>query len=319
MDQEKLSGYNPPWGFLPPYGFMNEDDMSEVMNPVKPKAWLGSQADYDNWFNYTLKTIQELLWPVFDPNSKTWIGRSKVWIEELTNVDLTLLRELYTSVPEAINRPVNAPGGLKPLKTHHELFVKEDLEVTNWGLDYSTYDASFTDAQVNSLVSIITNTYGQKDGSAILRMKYHLRRPRPYQTAVLMGFNDFTYYEALTADSPSMCHGHCAQGLVLVGAVMERFLLSGTHLTPESWRALEQFAVDIGDRRVMARVHYPSDLLSSWFLVLTMADYIFATPEVKQHLWSAISKRSQMYALINSNGSPRYQGMLDAIQVAALA
>jgi hypothetical protein len=98
---------------------------------------------------------------------------------------------------------------------------------------------------------------------------------------------------------------------------MERFLLSGTHLTDANWEALEQFAVDIGDRRVLARVHYPSDLLSSWLMVMGMANYVFSTREVKNHLWAAISKRSQMYRRIVSTGSPRYMGMVQAIKHAA--
>src|SRR5579863_7035851 len=127
------TGYagNPPWGLFPPYGFMNDDDMSVVMNPVKPKAWRGSQASYDNWFNGSLNTIRDLLWPVFDEASKTWVGPSAPWMEELTRLDLTLMRKLYTSVPEAIDEPVQAPDGLQPLKTHHDLFSEEDLHVTN--------------------------------------------------------------------------------------------------------------------------------------------------------------------------------------------
>lgn len=317
MSEDLRSLDNSSWGIFPPYGDMNVDDMSVIMNPGKPKGWRGNQISYEAWFKRTLETIQELLWPVFDAKTKTWVGTSKAWMEKLTMEDLTLMRKLYTDIPETIDQPICAPDGLYPLKTHHELFSEEDLHVTNWGVSYTTYDKTFTDVQVKKMVAIITNALGKSEGGSILRMKYLLRRPRPYQTALLLGFHDFTYYEALSADTPSMCHGHCAQGLLLVGAVMERFLLSGTQLTPDSWRALEQFAVDIGDRRVLARVHYPSDLLSSWLMVMSMASYVFAMREVKQHLWSAISQRSQMYRLIKSTASPRYEGMLLAIQQAA--
>lgn len=315
-EEETRYAGNLSWGIFPPYGFMNQDDMSSVRNPLKPKGWLGSQESFDRWFDHTLNTIKDLLWPEFDRNSLTWHGPSRSRMEELTRLDLNLMRSLYTA-PEAINLPINAPDGLQPLKTHHELFSAEDLEVTAWGTYYSTYDKTFTDAQVSELVSIITNSFGVREGGSVLRFKYLLNRPRPYQMALLLGFEDFTYYEALSADTPSMCHGHCAQGLLFVGAVMERFLLGGHQISPKSWRALEQFSVDIGDRRVLARVHYPSDLLSSWLIVMTMADHVFATQEVKEHLWTAISQRSQMYDRIKSVGSPIYQRALEAIQNAA--
>jgi len=317
MANQTSTLHNPTWGIFPPYGFMNKDDESAIMNLAKPPAWRGSQASYDRWFSDSLKTIQDNLWPVFDEKSRTWVGGSTRWMERLTEVDLRLMIQLGTK-PEAIDLTVDAPIGLQPLKTHHELFSEEDLLVTNWGMSHSTYDKTFTDAQVKNLVAVITGAYGRVVGSSILRMKYLLNRPRPYQMACLLGLEDFTYYEALSADTPSMCHGHCAQGLLLVGAVMERFLLSGTPLSPASWSALEQFAVDIGDRRVLARVHYPSDLLSSWYLVMGMANQVFATPKVKQHLWIAISKRSAMYRLIAAEQLQPYGKMLKAIEEAAL-
>jgi hypothetical protein len=308
----------PPWGIFPPYGLMNEDDMSVVNNPVKPAAWRGDQKSFEQWFDRTFKTIQKLLWPSFDQHTKTWVGSSKGSMEQLTRLDLSVMRKLYAAVPDAIDRPVDAPIGLQPLKTQHDLFSEEDLHVTNWGTSYTTYDKTFTDAQVKNLVSIITNAFGKSEGNILLRMKYLLRRPRAYQMAPLLGFDDFTYFEALSADTPSMCHGHCAQGLLLVGAVMERFILSGTKLGADNWRALEQFSVDIGDRRVLARVHFPSDLLSSWYIVMGMANHVFATSEVKMHLWSAISNRSQMYRLIEQENSPLYNRMLEVIRIAAL-
>src|SRR5580658_8620717 len=93
---------NPPWGLFPPYGFMNKDDMSSVMDKSKPEAWRDSQKSYDDWFNCTLKKIQSLLWPIFDEEKRTWEGDSKSSMFDLTSIDLTLMRELYTGSTEAI-------------------------------------------------------------------------------------------------------------------------------------------------------------------------------------------------------------------------
>jgi hypothetical protein len=135
--------------------------------------------------------------------------------------------------------------------------------------------------------------------------------------SMILGFTDFTYHEALSADTPAMCSGHCAQSLLTVGAVMEQIITTGRELSPASWAALEQFAADIGDRRVMARVHYPSDSLASWIMVMGMANYIFTVPDVKRHLWNAIQQRSAIHRLILTAQSSVYAGALDALQAVA--
>ena len=301
-DTTSITTVGPPWGLFPPYGFMEANAMSVVTGSGHPPAWRGSAQDYEAWLAGIQKTIQDLIWPVFDWNAKTWSGASVAWMDELTRFDLNVLRKMYTAYPQIIDRPISAPGGMTPLPTHHQLFEAEDMSAEGWSKYLRHYDQNWESDQVDDITAIVRDAYRTKVGSGILRLKYALQRPRPYQMALILGYDDFTYYEALTADTPSMICGHCAQALLLFGAVIERILLSGTSLSPERWAALEQVAVDIGDRRVMARVHYPSDGLASWIMVLSMADHVFATPEVKKHLHSAITKRSVVYQMIEKEG-----------------
>lgn len=77
--------------------------------------------------------------------------------------------------------------------------------------------------------------------------------------------------------------------------------------------ALEQFGVDIGDRRVFAGVHYPSDNLSSWILALRLGREVFADPRVWLFLAEAIQKRSAVYQTLVSSGKSAYSDALGEV------
>jgi hypothetical protein len=67
-----------------------------------------------------------------------------------------------------------------------------------------------------------------------------------------------------------MISGHCLEGC-LAGAWLAWCLqFDSQGLDHLDWRrvhkALQQWSVDIGDRRVMAQVHYPSDNIGSWWV-----------------------------------------------------
>ncbi len=62
--------------------------------------------------------------------------------------------------------------------------------------------------------------------------------------------------------------------------------------------ALQQFAVDIGDRRVFAGVHYPSDNISSWYAALRIIPHIFDGQSAATFLWTAITTKSLVYGAL---------------------
>jgi hypothetical protein len=294
---------------------MNIDDLSLAnRHPQRPKDWKEDEATYENWFADTLKVIQDLIWPVFDVPTKTWRGASVPDMEVLTRADLDLLRQIYNAFPQPIRQPIHSKIGTLGRKTHFDLFTEEDLEVSHWGTSYAHYDSNWTPDEIAKLQATILEGNDSKYGGSLLRFKNNLRRPRPYQMAMILDYTDFSYYEALSADTPSICCGHCMQSLLSVGTVMERLILTKQDFKPERWEALEQFAADIGDRRVMARVHYPSDNLSSWIIVMRIANHVFGTPEVKKRLWEAISERSFVYDLINSSGNPVYKAAMKELR-----
>ena len=65
---------------------------------------------------------------------------------------------------------------------------------------------------------------------------------------------------------------------------------------------MKQYMVDIGDRRVFAGVHYPSDNLASWFCALRLCDHFFSTAgqDAKTLMWEAISQHSAVYKAMAS-------------------
>jgi len=90
---------------------------------------------------------------------------------------------------------------------------------------------------------------------------------------------------------------------------------------------LRQFTVDIGDRRVFAGVHYPSDNLSSWYTALKLIPHVFTEPTdawVRDFLWKAIDLRSIVFGAIKNhiaahpNDSP-YRDAVAAIRKLAHA
>jgi hypothetical protein len=87
---------------------------------------------------------------------------------------------------------------------------------------------------------------------------------------------------------------------------------------------LQQFTVDIGDRRVFAGVHYPSDNLSSWYTALKLLPHVIdpsALASVRKFLWEAISLKSIVFAEImrhiNSHDRSPYRAAVAAIEKAA--
>lgn len=61
---------------------------------------------------------------------------------------------------------------------------------------------------------------------------------------------------------------------------------------------LAQHAIDVGDRRVLAGVHYPSDNISSWIVALLIAPKACRDDQAAGWLWRAISERSVVYKAI---------------------
>jgi len=245
------------------------------------------------WHDHRTHDIAEVLWPKFDPETLQWRGATANvnYMLKLTKLDLELLREIQRGriLEKKIKSPVTPQN-----KTHHELFSAED-EI-GFNNTYHAYDPRMEDRILDQVENAFLKGLTSKVAGSHVQWKEKFQRPRPYQMAMFLGYDDFTHEQAITSLSPSLVSGHCLQGFLCGGAVIEHFLKKPP--SPHTLDCLEQWLVDFGDRRVMARVHYPSDNLSSWIVGMYLAERVYRSPDVKRHLWNAISKRSFVFKKI---------------------
>jgi hypothetical protein len=309
--------------FPPPYGVLNNFFAGLLKDPI-PADWHPPKVLHDlkraeawkEWHDQRTKEIAAVLWPQFDSHSSQWKGplADVKYMLDLTRLDLALMLEIQHEriLHKHIESPVTPAD-----KTHHDLFKDEDsIPFKN---TYHFYDPHMG----SQLRARVENTFmdglSSKVGGSHVQWKAQFQRPRAYQMAMLLGNHDFKHEQAITSDSPSLVSGHCLQGLLGGGAVIERFLKNppSAHIIA----CLEQWSVDFGDRRVMAGVHYPSDNLSSWIAGMYLAGRVYREPEVKEHLWAAITKRSFVYKVIidavERKKGDLYKPALDALTAAA--
>jgi hypothetical protein len=292
-------GKFPPYGIIPnAYSF---DD--------KPPADWKNPSGYLGWFEDNISAIKEMLWPEFVPGACSgWTGSSKNRIEALTLADLSILLKIRKVGPD---RPYDhrPDSSLRTLHAdpHSTLFNLEDDG--RIGESFEDYDHR-QDAAAIAVERIFSQgLYRRKTGSIIVRAKSRLQRPRPHQMAYILLPEDqsklFTWQLGKSGITPSVPSGHCFQGIMGACVAIERILADRTPMNRDSWAAIEQFGVDVGDRRVMAGVHYPSDNIASWILALSAAEQVFENSSaVKRHMWSAISRRSIVYRLIEDAMTP---------------
>jgi hypothetical protein len=303
---------------FPPYGSINDHFLDTLDEHSEwPTSWISPQGSctpiseqWSIWKEETLDIIARVLWPRFDVKTR-WKGDSVQNMKSLTCIDLRLCRELHGQLEE------NAGGSSV---THREMFESEDPSGGQPGGMIPSY-TSFPRRISEKISRIMSVSLDAKAAPAAVQLKAVLQRPRPYQTALLLGIKDYRWLRATSADSPSMVCGHCYEGGLMVGGLIERLLDEGEVLEAGQWHALQQYAVDMGDRRVMAGVHYPSDNLSSWLMIMRIANRVFVRQEVKQRLWQAISTQSMVYRAIreisNSAEGEVYGPALNELEKAA--
>jgi len=125
-----------------------------------------------------------------------------------------------------------------------------------------------------------------------LAFKAHFQRPRPLQTAWLIQC-EFRRDPTKTSETPSLISGHAVQGLI-VGCTILESIRADEGLATGNRKGLQAWMTGIGDRRVMAGVHYPTDSLASWIVAAELVDCIFGDPLIREFLVEAI-KGSLLY------------------------
>jgi len=304
---------------FPPYGVMTDglqqelDGFPEIPPDFLPIAHPQESSREDAWRAWKRETIELLgrsLWPSWDITQRQWSDPNAEKMVGLTAKDLEFISEMRVKdlheLPSSPLRSTDCP-------VHQTFYRSEDDQ--DWFLQYRFYDSTLTSDFINELSQVFGCRADDKSGSVHLQIKTVFQRPRPFQTVFLLHKPTIKPLQAISAGSPSLCSGHSFQASLGIGAVMEFLLLREKKLSSNSWTALRQHAVDIGDRRVFAGVHYPSDNLASWIVAMRLANYVYRVPDVKVHLWHAISRQSAVFGAISRE--PVYQEAIKILREAA--
>jgi hypothetical protein len=204
----------------------------------------------------------------------------------------------------------DVPGLAKP-RPHFELFQLEDHAEdkvdhdagVDRGVDLTLryyLEGNADKLAIDTLASWVESGMLRKAGGLPVQLKQYLQRPRAYQLSDSMGKSWFTYHQALQSVSPSMISGHCFKGCTLGVAAFYHATALGCQ--PPVFDALSRLAVDFGDRRVFAGVHYPSDNLGSWITAMLICKHVCVDGGRlgRKFLWNAISTKSVVHAAIEN-------------------
>jgi hypothetical protein len=222
-----------------------------------------SESAWSGLVQQLVEDMAEHLWPRW-VDGTGWSGQAARTAVALTRADLALmpaLREHLYRPPEKLAGPL--------LLTHQQLFVNEDVARGPIALELAPYLGAEPADQVTAIGDAAERALGTL-GPSPLFFKRWQQRPRPHQAAVLLGDRGFRYERAASAASAAMISGHAIQGIVAgtAGAVMPNF--RRVQPAADLLARLAAWAVDHGDRRVFAGVHYPSDNLGSWYVALQL-------------------------------------------------
>jgi hypothetical protein len=297
---------------LPPWGRLDEQSIEEAEEHEIPAHWQDNEMPWRSWRSRVIDVIDGLLWPAYQRGGVRWISTE---IHELHEADFALLAALHDFFPRAIE------AACTTTVRHADFFDDEDQHGIALGRGYERYDPQLSHDARQQIPGIVLEALRDKAGTVSTQLKQVFQRPRPYQVALLQDRAEFRHVAATTANTPSLISGHCFQG-AMTGCNM--FAKLGQHMSAGSKEVLQQFTVDIGDRRVFAGLHYPSDNLSSWFTALELVPHVFPpaiSADVKAFLWSAISTKSVVYRTIRDYASVEnspYGRMLEMLEQTGL-
>lgn len=299
---------------LPPYGCMHEALEAEVAGQPFPaqfriKGAVPTKEEFFQWIDNLADELATFLWPRYKDGN--WAGKAIAHADEMTITDIALLQQLRTN----IDLPITARQ--KTTITHRTLFTFEDTGAP--GNRIIDYDNTVPESLVGLMQTSVLKAGGAVSAIS-LGLKQRIQRPRAYQAALIRGI-PYTYLLANTAVTPSMVSGHCLEGsAACCGAYLDlrKQIDAAPGLTPY----FQQYMIDIGDRRVFAGVHYPTDNVSSWFCDLRMCENLYGVDAAlaKAFLWRAITQRSTVYRALSeaAKSSALYASILSTLEAEAL-
>jgi hypothetical protein len=290
---------------LPPYGHLSAIYAAELANDALyiPLDWQATadevKPSWERWKKHAIAHLDEL-WPAYrDDTEENHASRAARRLA-LTRYDLDLMdRAMF----DQMSARVTTDEALDE-REHWELYDKED--VVEPPRDLADTLPFYCPLLARSLEGLYVGSFAtgraRKLGTVLLQLKTHFERPRGYQTSALLDSRRrYPFEHAASGATPSFVSAHCLQALMGGAYFYDRLVASGVRLPKSSVHSLQQFAADVGDRRVFAGVHYPSDSLGSWLVAVGLTPQVFAPSSASRALAfvSAAIRRSFVYRTLN--------------------
>lgn len=291
---------------LPPYGKMGEGYQrllqAAVMDAWMPEAPLGERtASFNAWKQSIVDDISAHLWPRHRREDGSWHGAAVEFAEAATRLDLELSVAAFQSPVSILDQVPSSPNVIDQPNPHRWHYEQEDDLKAELAINYNDYDKFMSNYELSELRKIAQGIYPTKI-AGLFSIKDTFLRPRPYQTSMILEVHNFKSEVCRSGLHPALNSGHCLEGIIFCCTILDRWIETGRRPARERQDSLAQFAVDFGDRRVFAGVHYLTDNIAGWTMALGLIPHFFpGKPEILAFARDAIAQRSRVYRTIQEN------------------
>ncbi len=294
----------PPYGLFPEHYRYHGDGDGKI-----PGDWPDGAESFREWRIERMDEIRNNIWPEW-VDGKGWEGRAASRAYEMTKREIAVMTSEFSKTDILDQKPNHSSSNYTHLD-HYEfedgrlrgrLFdeLRGKIVKPRIGHNYFLYDNSpDTDAEREAFLDAVAASYTSKANQFYFWFKNRLMRPRPYQVALIFGQRGFTSRRAMTAMHSAIVSGHATTGIMIRCGALERWLEKGQVPAPRL-DAFKQYIMDVGDRRVFAGVHYPTDNISSWTLALTLIPKMYRhADKIGSIVRKAIRNHSRVYEVID--------------------
>lgn len=295
--------------FFSPYGVLPGEFKDRGLDDkAVMKAWRPNDLDritsFQKWQQDRLAEIAEYIWPKYEPTNDSWSGAAVGTAKALTELELEVMIAEFMKPNSVLEEHPVSPLAVPLIENQRQHYKYEDSEAP--GFNFRQYDRTLDnheeEAFLHLMLAAVTNKklgIGEKIAGHFW-FKSQLQRPRPLHAALRLDLEtDFSSELSERGQHPSIVSGHCLQGIMMCCNVLEFWLANDPNVDPLRKESLAQYMVDIGDRRVFAGVHYPSDNIASWGTALSLIPEVFANPHtILDFVRHAIMQKSRVYQVI---------------------
>jgi PAP2 superfamily len=292
---------------LPPYGKMSEEYGKLLQDPPMPD-WRRDEpepertARFEKWRVEMRDRLAKHVCPYYDQSSG-WKGDAAARAVDATKAEITVMIDHLQGKASYLGKKPVSDNLQADSFVHDHLYhfrLEDDLKAP-LAVNYEEYDCKLTPGQLNHARSVMDDAYSKKTGG-LFYFKGEFLRPRPYQTSMIFGRHEFTSRTARTALHSAFPSGHCVEGMLFTCALADSWFTDNAVPSLGSLASLRQFAVDFGDRRVFAGVHYPADNIASWIIALNLIPDLYRNREkILEFAFRAIVEHSTVYKVVQEH------------------